>query len=148
MERRDKCLRMLSCKDFFIAARPPYPRPVVLKKPAFPAKDPASEGESLPASVCFEEKLTNFVLRLAAGGLPSTHRFVVLRGHCAQSEEHVSLMSFIKSQGVQWITTWITAVKSSTTSFLSRETMFSHRSARKKRESTRECSAYVRLFSL
>ena len=40
-------------------------------------------------------------------GLPhvvaSTHRFVVLRGHCAQSEEHVSLMSFIKSQGVQWM---------------------------------------------
>ena len=81
MERRDKCLRegrplmqlcMLSCKEGFIAARPAYPRPVVLKKPAFPAKDPASEGESLPASMCFEEKLANFVLCLEVGAITAT----------------------------------------------------------------------------
>ena len=61
-------LCMLSCKEGFIAAGPP----VVFKKPAFLAKDTASEGENLPASMCFEEKLANFVLRLAGGAVTAT----------------------------------------------------------------------------
>ena len=56
-------------KRNIIAARPAYATNVVVKKPTFPAKDLAPEGECVQTPMCFVDWLATFSLRMAVGAM-------------------------------------------------------------------------------